>query len=112
MIHDGILPHDPFKPANYVPNVSGVYKVSFAEGIECLSIASEAVVKESVEVLFRYRVGGVVIKQVPLHGDFGSGTPAPLRPPDTAAACMVRIDSVDPEQAQGEHHRQCENDDA
>ncbi len=115
VIHDGILRHDPSKPADYISNISGVRARSLTEGVERLSIPCEAVVKESVEVLLRYRVDGVVIEQVPLQGDVGSGgrdqIPAPLRPPDTTSVRMVCIDSVDPKQGQGEHHRQCENED-
>ena len=105
VIHDGILRYDPSKPADCIPNFSGVRVCSLAEGVDDSSTASEAIVKESVEILLRYRVDGVVIEQVSLQGDVGSGgrdqISAPLWPPDTISVSMVRIDSVDPEQGKG-----------
>ena len=61
-IHDGLLCHDPSEPADRITDMSGVYAPSVAEGVDRLPISSKAFVKESVEVLLRYRVGGVVIE--------------------------------------------------
>ncbi len=107
VIHDGILRYDPSKPADCIPNFSGVRVCSLAEGVDDSSTASEAIVKESVEILLRYRVDGVVIEQVPPQRDVGSGgrdqIPAPLWPPNTTSTRMVCIDSIDPEESPGEN---------
>lgn len=99
-IHDGLLRHDPSKPADCIPNLFGGRATSLAKGVNHLSIASEAFVKEGIEVLLRYRVGGVVIEQVPLQGDIGSRgrdqITTSLRPPDAIPTRMVRFGSVDP----------------
>ena len=58
------------------------------------------VVKKRVEVFLCHSVGSVVIEEVLLQGDVGSGgrdqAPAPVRPPDAVAVRVVGIGSVYP----------------
>ena len=58
------------------------------------------VVKKRIEIFLSHRVGGVVIEEVLLEGNLGSGgrdqTPAPVRSPDAVAICVVCIGSVYP----------------
>jgi hypothetical protein len=115
-IHDGIHCHYPAKRSDCFSDITRVYRRSLAKRIKHLPRASKAFVQKSVEVLLQYCVGGEMIEQVPPQGDVGSARrdqiPTPLRPPDATSARMVRIDTIDPEQAQSEHHRQRENQNA
>ena len=57
-------------------------------------------VKKRVEVFLCHSVGSVVIQEVLLQGDAGSGrrnqVPAPVRPPDAVAVRVVGIGCVYP----------------
>jgi hypothetical protein len=111
-IYDGIYCYDPSKPTDCFSNGCGFYGRSLAARHR----RAKSCVKEGLKVLLRHSVDSVVIEQISTKRDVRSSgrdqIPAPLWPPDAASTGMVCIGAIDPEQDQGDHHRQCENGDA